>query len=37
MKIVRDEAWSRGWWHLGLVENVVCDLEDQEVFRRETT
>ena len=34
--IVVREAERRGWWHLGFVENVVCDEADQEVFRTET-
>ena len=36
MGIVEEEALQRGIWHHGMVENVACDPEDQEVFRRET-
>jgi len=36
MKLVKKEATVRGMWHVGLVENVVCDPEDQETFRSET-
>ena len=36
MRLVKEEAAVRGWWHRGFVENVVCDLSDQEVFRLET-
>lgn len=33
---VKEEALSRKVWHFGFVENVICDPEDQEVFRVET-
>ena len=36
MKLVCAEASRRGMWHIGLVENVVCDPEDQAIFREET-
>ena len=36
MRLVKEEAARRSWWHKGFVENVVCDLDDQEVFRLET-
>lgn len=36
MKLVKNEATVRGMWHVGLVENVVCDPEDEETFRNET-
>lgn len=36
MKLVKKEAAVRGMWHVGLVENVVCDPHNQETFRRET-
>ena len=32
-KVVQEECSLRGMWHLGLVENVVCDESDQKVFR----
>ena len=32
-KVVQEECRLRGMWHLGLVENVVCDESDQKVFR----
>lgn len=32
-KLVEKEARERKMWHLGMVENVVCDPEDQKVFR----
>ena len=35
-KEVQEECRQRGLWHLGLVENVVCDEADQEVFRKLT-
>ena len=35
-KLVKEEAQRRQMWHLGMVENVVCDPEDQAVFREET-
>ena len=31
-KEVQEECRERGLWHLGLVENVVCDEADQEFF-----
>ena len=36
MKLVEEEANSRGLWHFGFVENVVCDPDDQKVFRELT-
>ena len=36
IKLVEAEAKKRGMWHHGMVENVVCDPEDQDVFRSET-
>ena len=33
IKLVKAEAHRRGMWHVGFVENVVCDPEDQKVFR----
>ena len=33
LKLVKKEAERRNMWHLGLVENVVCDPDDQKVFR----
>ena len=35
-RYVEEEAASRKVWHFGFVENVICDPEDQEVFRAET-
>ena len=32
-EIVERECKKRGLWHVGFVENVVCDPADQEVFR----
>lgn len=36
MKIAKEEADRRRWWHRGFVENVVCDESDQKVFQQET-
>lgn len=35
-KIVKKECELRGLWHFGLVENVICDEKDQQVFREVT-
>lgn len=35
-KLVEEICKERGLWHFGFAENVLCDEEDQEVFRRET-
>lgn len=31
--LVKAECKARGLWHVGFVENVVCDEADQEIFR----
>ena len=36
MALVQAEAVRRGMWHFGFVENVVCDPEDQRIFREMT-
>ena len=33
MSLVKEEARRRTMWHRGFVENVVCDPQDQEIFR----
>ncbi len=33
INLVKAEARARGMWHVGFVENVVCDPDDQKVFR----
>ena len=37
IKLVVNEAKRRRMWHYGFAENVICDPEDQAVFRKETT
>ena len=36
IRLVTSEAAKRKMWHRGFVENVICDPEDQKVFRQET-
>ena len=36
MDLVKDEAKKRAMWHRGFVENVICDPEDQKIFRETT-
>ena len=35
-KLVKDACAARGMWCISFVENVVCDEEDQKVFREST-